>query len=258
MRGFNWRKSWHFGNDYRRYLRIEFAGFRCNPGIAIDANGSEDETTFSIRMGLALYITLAGFIPRSWYARDKNVFSSSGYVTGDREVEISWHNWGVHWSIWMPPHEWNSTDSKLRRGHIYFDRILFGKHKCEFKDLETEQHTIYFVEGPYNVRVTKKQRVDSWPRRLTRKSIAYQVEAGYYNNDGKWIQRPVPVEGKGENSWDCDENAIYSSHFPARDMKNCHDAALYFEADMRKDRVKYGGKNWMPRSYRPSTLEKTP
>jgi len=246
---FNKRKTWFFGRNLGRHITVEIAGFNSTPGIAIDANGSEGEITLSIRCGVAIFLTFAGYVPHKWFAKDVNSYSPSGYTRGDREIEIRFHSWSLWWSFWMKPHEWNAGESKWRRGSIDFDRLFFGKHKCEFTDLEREQHTIYFVEGAYNVEVMKKLREDSWPRWFTRKSIAFEVKAGDYV-DGKWIDRPIPVEGKGESAWDCEENATYSSHFPARNLRTTHEAALYFEASMRKNRLKYGGKNWMPQAYR--------
>ena len=36
----------------------------------------------------------------------------------------------------------------------------------------------------------------------------------HYPGDGEQGGKPIPVPGKGENSWDCDDDAIHSSHGP--------------------------------------------
>lgn len=224
---FNKRKSLFLSGTGYRCFSIEVAGFTCSPSIGMTFDGGDDDVRFHVSLGIAIYLSCEGIIPRLWLPRR------------EREVKVSFHNWGLHWSLWMPPDEWNAGESKLRRSHIYFDRILFGKHKCEFRHLTTEQHLVSFVEGTYRVTIHKKERVDSWPRWFTKRSIAYEAIP----------ERPIPVEGKGENSWDCDENATHSMYFPARGVKDCFEAALYFEASMKRDRKRRGGSRWVPKAF---------
>lgn len=54
---------------------------------------------------------------------------------------------------------------------------------------------------------------------------------------------PVPKPGKGENSWDIDDDATFSSTMPVNG-RSVEQIAEDFKADMIKDRERYGGKNW--------------
>jgi hypothetical protein len=69
----------------------------------------------------------------------------------------------------------------------------------------------------------------AWP--LTHRSALVESETG------------VPVPGKGENSWDCGEDALYSLSTTAATID---EAIEKFKASVMKTRERYGGKDWMP------------
>ena len=57
------------------------------------------------------------------------------------------------------------------------------------------------------------------------------------------LEEGIPVPGKGENSWDCGENCVYSqtSH-----SKTAAEAIASMIESALKTREKYGGLNWKP------------
>jgi hypothetical protein len=64
---------------------------------------------------------------------------------------------------------------------------------------------------------------------------------------------PIAHEGKGESSWDCGENATYSCSMSStkyQRLLSCTDAALEFWKSCMKDRIRYGGDNWIPQRFR--------
>lgn len=71
-----------------------------------------------------------------------------------------------------------------------------------------------------------------WPfaRRMVRAEI--EVEGG------------IPHPGKGENSWDCDDDATYSLTCQAR---TAEDAVAKLVGSVLRDRRNYGGRSWRPR-----------
>lgn len=55
---------------------------------------------------------------------------------------------------------------------------------------------------------------------------------------------PVPVPGKGENSWDCGENATYGMSCAADTIE---EAIGKFVSSTLRTRTRYGGQNWTPK-----------
>lgn len=216
---------------------MEVAGFDCNPSIGIKVDGPDREVMFHLCLGLGLYVTLP--LPERFVPRYESSYTPGTRLPDEREVCVSFHDWSLWWSFWMKWGEWNSTDSRWRRGSFHLDDLLFGKHTCKFTPTDVERHLVSFVEGSYEVTVTRKIREDIWPRWFTKRSVSYEVQAE---------PKPIPREGKGENSWDCGETYTSSSSFPARDIKDCHGAAVYFEARMKEERRRYGGPRWKPKA----------
>jgi hypothetical protein len=57
------------------------------------------------------------------------------------------------------------------------------------------------------------------------------------------IERGVPTPGKGENSWDCGQDATYGLTCPASTVE---EALASLRASVMRDRERYGGKDWKP------------
>lgn len=62
-------------------------------------------------------------------------------------------------------------------------------------------------------------------------------------------QKPVPIPGKGENSWDMDEDATYSS-LEAVNGRAPEQIVADFKIGILARRSKYGGRDWLPRAAR--------
>lgn len=60
-------------------------------------------------------------------------------------------------------------------------------------------------------------------------------------------QIPVPIPGKGENSWDCDEDRMFSMSTGI--SKTYQEAALSFMDSCLRTRWKYGGTHWLPEKF---------
>lgn len=253
---FNRRKWWHLKNN--RSIAIEIAGWRSHPSIYVRVDGSERDITFHFAIGFGIWITFERFLPKSWYPTYESSYGH-GRLPEEREISIAFHGGSFWWNFWVSE-EWSSwTKNKTwRKGcwHIV-DRIK-GKRKYEKYELERSQYVLPFFEGNYNVEVIKTQRIDKWPRWPTLKMISWEVRAGYYK-DGTFIEKPIPVEGKGENSYDCDEDATYSLSFPGhpykKDVKTPYEAALYFWHSMMKDRERRGSAKWVPKGFDKKVLE---
>jgi hypothetical protein len=249
------RKTWWF-NNYNKNISIELCWFG-TPLIQLIVDGGERE--FMIHLNgllFGIFITFNNFLPKKWYPQDKS--ETYGTLPGKRELSLKIHHYCFWWCFWKDPDCWNSTDSKWISGSFDFKSFLIGKHEYRKEELMRGIYILSFLEGNYSVEVVRYLRYDSWQRWFTRKMTSYEVTAGYYH-EGKFIELGIPLEGKGENSWDCGETYRSSMTFPAKrkdlNIKNCFDAALYFEQDLKKDRVRYGGSNWRPQISRVDKLQ---
>lgn len=170
--------------------------------------------------------------------------------TEGREIRVTFtlddesvNHINLHWSLWCPPGEWHSGTPYWRSGAFYPISAIFGKSVFHSRDIGRPLVTVIDLpEGEYPVKVTTS--IDTWTRprwpgnwqQVTR----YKVEV---MPDEKGKDRGAPVPGKGENSWDCGEDAIYSLTTCARDE---FDALQKFRDDVLKTRQKRGGNNWRP------------
>lgn len=255
--GFSRRKWWSFGD--RKSISIEIAGWKSSPHIIFQADGDEGDIMFSISIGIAIYISFAGFIPRSWYPTYESSYSQSK-IPESREFSIKILDGSLWWDFWVSE-DWASyTRNKTwRKGAFHFVDLIKGKHDYRRIDSGRQQFYLPFLEGIYNVEVIKWDRTDSYKRWPTSKMITWEVRAGYYDEKLQWKDRPVPVEGKGENSWDCDEDATWSMSFPGapykKDINTPYDAALYFWHSMMKSREQRGSSKWTPKAFEGNKMQ---
>lgn len=256
--GFNKRKFWYFCKDYRRNIHIEVSGWNSHPSIYFRSDGGEGEIVFHLGFLFGIWICFSGFIPNKWYPHYTSKYGS-GKIPEERQFYIGWHGGCFWWDFWVSEEKGSYSRNKTwRKGCWHIIDRLRGKHNYQKEEIERKQFVLPFLEGNYSVEVIKNQRIDSWPRWFTKKSIGFEVRAGYYKN-GTWIDKPVPVEGKGESGWDCGEDATYSMSFPGHpfrnDLKSSYDAALYFWHSMMKSRERYGSAQWLPMEFKMGGLK---
>lgn len=255
--GFNKRKWWYLGEN--KSITIEIAGWKSAPAISFRADPDERGVTFSISFGFAVYLSFDGFIPRSWYPTEPSTYEPGKRYPVERELSIRIHGGGLWWDFWVSE-EWSSwTKNKTwRKGSFQYMDKLKGKHKYEREEVDRRQFLLPFLEGIYNVEVIQWARTDSYPRWPTRRMTTWEARAGYYDEKGEWKDKPIPVEGKGENSWDCDEDATWSMSFPGppynREVNTPYLAALYFWHSMMKSREQRGSAKWIPKSFKENKL----
>ena len=106
------------------------------------------------------------------------------------------------------------------------DRLL-GRVKCETTKGEPESVEVPMPEGKYPATLTREERVWKRPRWpwIKDRRVDYRVD----------LEVGIPSAGKGENSWDCDDDALYGTggSTPAEAIGNAVKAAL-------RNRANYG------------------
>jgi len=112
--------------------------------------------------------------------------------------------------------------------------ILLGSEEYRSTLHHFEETAVALPERIYPVRVSFYDRVWKRARWPFAKKIR-QAEIG--------LPRPIPVPGKGESSWDMDDDAVCSMSIPAMTLD---DAILALLNSVNKARVRYGGPAWVP------------
>lgn len=123
-----------------------------------------------------------------------------------------------------------------KRSKFYNIRdILFGDFKYTKNDIKSFPVVIPLPEGSYNGVATISERI--WKRSKIPFISQYKIDT--------WIEleKGLPFPGKGENSWDCGEDAIHG--YGCSSIEYYDVVAKGVELCMR-NRSKYGSNDWIP------------
>ncbi|MDE2104306.1 MAG: hypothetical protein KGL39_44120, partial [Patescibacteria group bacterium] len=152
----------------------------------------------------------------------------------EHEIAISVHDGSLWWSLFHPVHSWESTTPKWRHGSWNPADTLLGRQKFSSRPLSFHRVTIPLPEGNIEGEVRIEQfawKRPRWPWPTVRVSSNIKPD------------RAAVVPGKGENAWDCGDDAIYELSSPARTPAEA--VSAYVRAVLR-DRERYGGRDWKP------------
>jgi hypothetical protein len=249
-----WRGDGDTGIGYREVLKINpewHVAPRASAGLGVQLGGGDGNTDIQLNLDVGLarfYLTLESsywrplmkrMLPGHWYTPPEQYQQRAAReypikITEETEISVSWHSGGLWWSLWHSTMEWKSSTPKWRHGH--FDPIdwLLGRRAYSSDELEVVPVEVPMPEKIYAG--TVRMHEDTWrrprwpfPQRLLRATI--DVPGG------------VPFPGKGENAWDCDDDATYSMTCVARSSE---DAVGRLVASVLRDRRRHGGRNWRP------------
>lgn len=196
-------------------------------GVRLAIGGMTDQLNMSLACGLfEVFFSIDDW---PWlYPR----LAFAGYQ--GREISLDLHDGALWWRFWMAQDEWLSSTPRWRDGSLNFLDFLIGepiKTEIEWDEVQT---TIPLPEATYPATVrlfTQAWHRSRWPwsRRWRRATIT--VPGG------------VPIPGKGENAWDCDDSAMDSMTISADDV---HEAVAEFIGTVLRHRERYGGAGWQP------------
>lgn len=120
--------------------------------------------------------------------------------------------------------------------YVILNDLLFGNRTHSSTDIKNGHAELVMPEKKYEVRYLifesqwKRKR---WPFPKKVKRIQFAVNGG------------VPIPGKGENSWDLDDDAIYTSTEPLND-RSIETVMEDFAKEIIEIREKRACKNWIP------------
>lgn len=215
---------------------IDFAwSHRLRPGLAFSLTvGSGDGDT-----GLGLHLELLGLswwlhIEHEWTKRLCHRLLPHHYFRIDepRQIQVYISGCHVHWSFWQPLHEWSTSTPKWRQGGFFLEDVLLGSARYSKRLVDDPVDAIAsFPEGSYRLKLQREiatWKRPRWPWPIVRESVDIRLE-----RDGAIPQ----FRGKGENSYDCDDDAIFGMGSEGHSYE--HAVATYVEAVLR-NRRKYG------------------
>jgi len=222
--------------------------------ISSEMNSEDREATLGLAIPpAAVYFKISGLPKRLFELLGIDWESVKDLPDGSsltrRETHVSIHNWALGWSLWMPSHMSKSDDPRWRRGSLSLLDTVFGETSFSEKQVDKQAVLVPMPERNYRGTVTLLQQTWKRPRwpfktgpeRLHLSRLGYRLTM----EEGEQI----PFPGKGENSWDQGENALY-------DLSGRGDVIDAIAAAVRtiyKSRRAYGGSvSWRPDPPRPA------
>lgn len=208
----------------RNSSRVEWCfGKRAHFLSAYIGIGGEDGITF--HAGIPYLFAL-------WFCFSLRFFSrfmpDDEYQTG-----ITAHEEFIWINVWR--NEMSSREAWL---HWTFDwkTFFFGKQSYKNRVLNEFRSIVVMQEGDYSCTVLIEESTWKRPRW---KAIIHNYATFKFDN-------PVPIPGKGENSWDLDDDAFLQMSVRLAPGQTITEAAKDIAAKIRQRRERYGGKNWLP------------
>ena len=169
-----------------------------------------------------------------WKWTHENDWKSIGFTIHDGAIwvnlwaDASCHSFEKTKGFWHPHKRrlcWQPLDT------------FFGQKNHSERVLEETPVVIPMVEGLYKGKAIR--RVEQWRRpRWPWWPSAVQVVRVQVK-----MQDPVPFPGKGENSWDCGEDALYGMTSNADTVPKAIAAVV---ESVLTSRRRHGGPNWRP------------
>jgi len=152
----------------------------------------------------------------------------------DREISWRVNDWAIWWSVWRDSSSWSSTVPYWRNGSFHIDDFVLGKAKYSSRVLSEQAVKIAMPEGSYDATVKIEERSWKRPRWFVKRIVGADVK----------IPAGIPFPGKGNNSWDCGQDAVYGQSSQASTVEGA--VAAVVESVLRSRR-RYGGSvDWAP------------
>lgn len=188
--------------SYKHSVDIEWHfpdWWRCGFGFTVNSGDSNNRLSFNLQAILfSIYVSIPFF--RFNIGHWSKYREQKFFIHEERDFRIYLHAGGLWIFPWRNPMEWNKSDPWYMQTY-HFDPADFflGQRKYERKILTVGECWIPMPEGSYSANY--EETIETWIRpRWPLKKTRY----------GFWFEIPggIPHEGKGENSWDCGEDAL--------------------------------------------------
>lgn len=202
-----------------------------------EGDGPEISWWIGVPFLLSLYLTLewpklARITPK-W--RTKSHIREEGYwdMPITRNLGFRIFDGRIWVDLWA-----DDDNSSHNKGWQQFNwgpkSFLLGRKRYSQHNEQHHEVEIAMLEGRYPATVTTY--IAQWKR--PRWPFATQVHKAEIN-----IPDGIPVPGKGDNSWDMDDDAVYSMTTPATTV---HEAKQKIFDSVMRDRIRYAAADWQP------------
>lgn len=234
------RRFFHGPRTSVSYEVVFWLSYTPGWGITLGRNGSESDVGLDVHLGrfLNAYLRLA-----SPWTRWANINDHEKYLWYEARhygFRIRPYD-GCWWRIELGETEF-TTSSEHKRSWSFRPESLLGKTNTETIILSTGMTEIPMKEGAYPAAWTQEVTIWTYTRLLgkirdrllkprTNTSVTLDIPGG------------IPVEGKGENSWDCGMNGLFGIT-----GKTVEEAVGNCVVAVTRDRNRYGGPHNLPRA----------
>jgi hypothetical protein len=244
------------GPNYRsNWLKYEIAS---GPALRLKyqhGEAGDDDCSSCISIGLGFVTAYLTFnLPSSWYFKRKSVATWDNnkefYFIDGRDYGFYLFEWAFVWSLHAKINESSSSDPWWMRQYIRLDDLVLGRVEV-LKDDLTSIDNIAFKIGNAEFLMNSI----AWYRyRRFRRFIPYSLYHQSSISVDMKIDKPPMRRGKGENSWDCDDDGSFGLHtgwkFESPTWQNrdkCAELAVRYYVDSAKKEAKKYGSGSGPR-----------
>jgi hypothetical protein len=191
-------------------------------GIHVQANGESGGLSFHTKLiPVSLFLTLP--VPsKRWKKRYGYSHANFLDLSLSREDDVS-----LRWQFGGDTMSWSSKTPKWKNGSFSLTDFILGKRKYTEGDQEVHRVKIPMPEGAYDATVALG--VDRWERPRWFPLVIRRTRVD--------VPLGIPFPGKGENSWDCGEDASFGFTGPA---ENVADAIGKMVASVLDKRRRHG------------------
>lgn len=215
----------------------------CGISFSTDRGGDETVSGSVAFPPIAIYLG-ASLRKERWVRRiadwvskkSADMFGEKESLWSGSEFSIRVFDWAIWWKFFTDDRGWTSSRPKWRDGNWHPLDTFLGREKYTSREHEEAEVLVPMPEGVYRAKVKMTENVWKRPRWFAKTKTFGDVE----------MIDPVPIPGKGENSWDCGEDAIFGMSVPAEKIE---DVIAGVVASALRDRRRHGGGvSWRPSS----------
>lgn len=231
-------RMWKYGRAWLHWPRNSVGvcwnllSSSCGFRIAFSSTGDDAiDVWLLVPYLFSLYLHLSH---ADWVKRLPGVKWTGKWGSGEREIYIRFHDGTLWWTLWRDGNEHKSGD--WRDSNFKPMDFLLGRQKYSESERVTSETFVEMPEGFYPATValfTSTWKRPRWPWAMSIVRADIEIPGG------------IPVPGKGDNSWDIDDDAIYGLTCPSGTTQ---DAIDHVRDSTMRSRERYGGENWIPAS----------
>ena len=218
-------------------LRFEYAIPSRSCGVSLRFKDEDDVFVSSCFPPVALYLGAESRLLRRIADRVRALLPSDmGTTYGGREFSLRIFDWAIWWNLGIDDSGWTSTRPRWRDGNWH--PIGHNQRLTEPEVIEEREVLVPMPERSYRGKAT-----------LTRSLWGFSGLPRLFAKNGHTVAidmlegEQIPFPGKGENSWDCDEDAAFVHSGPAQTIE---EGIGRLVGSVLRSRKRHGGANWKP------------